>query len=310
MRAARIESYDDTPKVAETDEPEAGAPRGTVIAAGLNPVDILITSGTFYALRPKPPFTPGLEGVAKRDDGSLVYFGRTADRQHGSLAEFVPLDPEETFELPEGTSPEHALTAGIAGLAGWLSVNDRANVQKGEKVVVTGATGIAGRIALHAARLAGASQIVAVGRNDEDLAKLKAEGFDTMRFHGPMYIHEVELKKLTGGHDVVIDFTWGPPAMAALNSLAKYGRLVQAGNAAAHGSGISASVLRGGEYSILGYSNFNVPAERRRSAHAELLGHLASGEIKVPVETYALDQVGEAWDRQRAGAKAKLVVTI
>lgn len=310
MRAARIDSYDSTPTLGEVDEPEGDAPRGAVIAAGLNPVDLFIATGTFYALRPKPPFTPGMEGVAEREDGTLVYFGRTADRQHGSLAETVPLDPDETYELPAGTDPEHALLAGIAGLAGWLSVHDRAKVQAGEKVVVTGATGTAGRIALHAARLAGAAQVVAVGRDEAQLAELKAQGFDTYLLHGPMYINEVELGKITGGHDVVIDFTWGAPAMAALNGMAKHGRLVQAGNAAAPGAGITASVLRGGDYSILGYSNFNVDAERRRSAHAELLGHLASGEITAPVERYALADVGEAWERQRSGARAKLVVTI
>ena len=72
MRAARIESYDGTPQVADVDQPESDAPLATVIAAGINPVDLHIATGTFYGLRPKPPFTPGMEGVARRVDGSLV----------------------------------------------------------------------------------------------------------------------------------------------------------------------------------------------------------------------------------------------
>src|SRR4051794_18774794 len=97
MRAAYIESYGQTPSIRDLPEPEGDLPLGKVLAAGINPVDLMISGGEYYAIRPKPPYTPGMEGVAEREDGSRVYFGRPGDLKHGSLAEHLLLHPDECF---------------------------------------------------------------------------------------------------------------------------------------------------------------------------------------------------------------------
>lgn len=311
MRAAFIESYGQTPTITDLPEPEGEAPLGTVLAAGINPVDLHIAGGEYYAVRPKPPYTPGMEGVARRDDGRVVYFGRPADLKHGSLAERVLLDEEQCFELPAGADPVDAIGCGIAGLAGWLSVLDRGGLKAGEKVVIVGATGASGRLAVQAAKLAGASQVVAVGRSEASLERARELGADhVVRWHSPMYVHQVEIKEVTdGGQDLTIDFTWGAPAMAALMASAKNARFVQVGNAAAAGLGISAVDLRSLNLTMMGFSIFNETLEKRRQAFEEMLGHVASGDLKLDAERVDLDAVPEAWERQAASPGSKLVVT-
>ncbi len=310
MRAAYIESYGQTPSVRDLPEPEGELPVGRVLAAGINPVDLMISGGEYYAIRPKPPYTPGMEGVAEREDGSRVYFGRPGDLKHGSLAEQLLLHPDETFDLPEGTDPAVAIGCGIAGIAAYLSVVDRGAIKPGEKVVVTGATGAAGRLAVQIAKNAGAGEVVAIGRSEAALEEVKALGADqTLRFHGPLYLHQAELRdSLEGGADLIIDFTWGAPAMAALNCAAQDARLIQVGNAASLGVGLSATELRRGNYTIQGYSNWNQTLERKHEAFLELLAQVKDGKLKLNTEEVGLDDVPAAWERQAGSPGAKLVV--
>lgn len=310
MRAAYIEQYGQTPSITDLPEPEGELPVGKVLAAGINPVDLMVAGGEYYAIRPKPPYTPGLEGVAQREDGSRVYFSRPGDLKHGALAEQLLLDPEQLFELPDGTEPSTAIGCGIAGLAGYLSVKDRGAIQAGEKVVITGATGAAGKIAVQIAKAAGASQIVAVGRNQEALERTKELGAtDTVHFHGPLYLHQTELRDITdGGADLIVDFTWGAPAMAALNCAAQDARLIQAGNAASLGVGLSATELRRGNYTLKGFSIWNETLDDRRKAFGELLALVADGKLQLDLEEIGLADVPAGWERQAKSPGAKLVV--
>jgi NADPH2:quinone reductase len=312
MRAAFIESYGQTPTIADLPAPEGDAPVGTVLAAGINPVDLLISGGEYYSIRPKPPYTPGMEGVARRSDGKHVYFSRPGDLKHGSLAEQVVLDPEQSFELADEVDPVTAVACGIAGISSWMAVTQYAQVKEGDKVVIVGATGAAGLVAVQAAKLAGASQVIAVGRNEARLARAKELGAtDTVRFHSAMYFHQVELKDLTdGGHDVVIDFTWGPPAMAALMSSAKGARFVNVGNSAAQGVGMSAGDLRALDLTVRGFSIWNQSLESRQEAFNALLGHVESGALVLDTEQVSLDDVPSAWDRQASSPGSKLVAVV
>ncbi|MDO9353226.1 MAG: zinc-binding alcohol dehydrogenase family protein, partial [Solirubrobacteraceae bacterium] len=224
----------------------------------------------------------------------------------------VLLDEEQSFALAADTDPLAAISCGIAGLAAWLSVTDRGRIQEGDKVVVTGATGASGRLAIQIAKLRGASQIIAIGRDAAGLQRARELGAtDVIRFHGPMHAHQTELEHLSdGGHDLIIDFTWGYPAMSAIMSAAKGARLVQVGNAASVGLGVTASDLRARQLDLLGFSIFNVPLVQRERAFNELLGHVESGEIQLDTEAVALDDVPQAWARQGSSPGTKLVVAV
>ncbi len=98
--------------------------------------------------------------------------------------------------------------------------------------------------------------------------------------------------------------------MAALEAAAQGARIVQLGQSAGAMAEIASALVRGKQLEILGYSNLDVPEEARRAAYLELVGHACEGRVSFPIETYPLDSVTEAWERQAAGPGAKLIVTI
>src|SRR5215204_1190324 len=180
MRAAILREYDATPELGSFDDPAPGG--GTVVAdvlaAGLNPVDVRKASGVF-PLMPKPPLpsVAGWEGVARLEDGSRAYFVDPPP-PHGALAERTLLDPATTYPVPEGVDDGVAVALGIAGLAGWLALSWSAKLREGETVLVLGATGTVGQVAVQGAKLMGASRVVAAGRNPHGLARAAQLGAD------------------------------------------------------------------------------------------------------------------------------------
>jgi NADPH2:quinone reductase len=215
------------------------------------------------------------------------------------------------LEVPDGVSDELAAACGTAGLAGWLPVVWRAQVGPGDRVLVLGGTGAVGLAAVQAARLQGAERIVAAGRRPEGLEEALEVGA-----HAVVRLDEPDLagalKEAAGGEGptVVIDPLWGEPLVAATEAAAPGARIVQVGQSAGPAATLASGVVRGKQLEIYGYSNFVVPAETRRGGYAELLSHAARGEVSFPIETYPLDRISEAWERQASGPGAKLVVRL
>ncbi len=164
MRAAVLEVHGQPPSAGEFAEPEAGEEQAVVevLAAGLNPVDLAIASGAFYGRAP-PPSVVGREGVARLPDGTRAYF-ESAVAPYGSMAERAPIELAAAIPLPEGLDEGLACAIGIAGLAAWLSLEHRAGLRPGETVLVLGASGVVGQVAVQAARLQGAARVVGAAR--------------------------------------------------------------------------------------------------------------------------------------------------
>ena len=186
MRAAVIREFGATPTLEEWPEPVADATHTLVEtgAAALNPVDLTIASGSFYEGAPALPTVVGREGVGRVISspsfaaGTRVY---TIKAVTGSLAGRFVVDPAETWELPAGDDDVAATALGIAGLAGWVAVEEeRAGLKAGESVLVLGATGTVGSIAVQAARLLGAGRVVAAGRDAARLGRSRELGADAV----------------------------------------------------------------------------------------------------------------------------------
>jgi NADPH2:quinone reductase len=322
VRAALIREIGGLPTLAETDAPERGAGRALVQihAVPLNPIDVALASGKHYLGPPKTPYVPGSEGVGTiveadaLEPGTRVYVsddGLGGRGRDGTLAELATVVEEEVLELPEGVSDELAAACGTAGVAGWLPEVWRAQVGPGDRVLVLGGTGTVGLAAVQAARLQGAERIVAAGRRHEGLEEARALGA-----HAVVRLDEPDLaealKEAAGGDGptVVIDPLWGEPFVAATEAAAPGARFVQIGQSAGPAATLASGVVRGKQLEIYGYSNFVVPAETRRGAYTELVSHAARGEVSFPVETYPLERVSEAWERQAGGPGAKLVVRL
>jgi NADPH2:quinone reductase len=312
MRAALTTELGRPPELGERPEP-AGAAVYEISAVSLNPVDINIGAGRHFAGHPELPYVPGCEGVGRAPDGQRVYLfddGLGLSRD-GLLAERAAAPADLGIPLPDEVSDELAAACGIAGMAGWLPLAWRAPVRADDRVLVLGATGTVGRIAVQAAKLLGAQRVVAVGRNPERLRRAAELGADAT-----VSLEEDDLaaaiKNAVGGDGptYIVDPLWGPPAVAAIQAAARGWRLVQIGQSAGAEVSLASAPIRGKQGEVYGFTDFAVPKDVLREHYLRLVGHAAAGEIVLDVETYPLERIAEAWERQASGPGAKIVITI
>ena len=236
-----------------------------------------------------------LEGE-RLEPGMQVWF---EPRAGGAFAEYALADEEQAIQLPEGTDHSLAASLGIAALTGWLAVEWRAHVHGGERVLVLGATGVVGLVAVQAARILGAAEIVACGRSAEALELAAGAGATRCIPLG---------EDLGGPYDVVIDPLWGSAAEAALPATAFSGRYVQLGQSAGPEATLRSGDIRGKSLAIMGFTLGHVSQDKQEAAYLRLIELASSGDLKVERETLPLDWVGEAWRRQQESPHRKLIL--
>jgi NADPH:quinone reductase len=305
VRAARITELGQPPEPAELDAPSGG----TIVemeVVSLNPIDLNIGAGRFYGGHPELPYVPGCEGVG-RAGGELVYVfgGGLGLQRDGTLAERVLVPEGASFELPEGVDPALASACGIAGIAGWTPVTQVAEVGRDDRVLVLGATGTVGSIALQAAKVRGAARVVAAGRDRERLERARELGADAVVVLGEGDLAEAFKTAFDGeGPTVVIDPLWGDVVVAAAEAAAPGARIVHIGQSAGPTAALPSAAVRGKQLTIQGHSNFGMTPWDRRAAHLELLDEVTAGRITIDLERFPLDRVADAWAAQAAGRKA------
>jgi NADPH2:quinone reductase len=265
-----------------------------------------MASGSFYGGSPPLPSVAGREGVGRTPDGRLVYFDRPV-APYGSFAERTLVERAGCIELGAEVDPGLAVAFGIAGLAAWLSLEWRAGLRAGETVLVLGASGVVGQIAVQGARLLGAGRVVGAARSDLD--RVKERGADAVVDVGAAGDLAGALRDACdGGADVVIDPVWGDPAVAALEACNPEARLVQLGESASADATIPSATVRGRLLSIMGHTNFRAPEDVKRDAYQRMIRHGAHGELAVDVERVPIDGVPDAWERQQHSPHHKLVI--
>jgi NADPH2:quinone reductase len=310
VRAALIRELGRPPEVADAAEPD-GDVIVEVLAAPVNPLDIAVASGRLPAGHPPLPYVPGCEAVGRRrDSDELVWVlgGGLGMQRDGAMAELVAAPESSLFPAPEEADPALAGALGIAGLAGWMPLAWRAPVREADTVLVLGATGTVGVVAVQAARLLGAGRVVAAGRNAEALERAAELGADaTVRLQGDL---AKVLRDACGenGPTLIVDPLWGEPGEAAVEIAARGARIVQLGQAAGASATLTSAAIRFKGLELLGYSNFNVPHEVLEGEYQRLVRLATAGDIRVDLERVPLEGVADAWRRQIEGAHAKLVV--
>jgi NADPH2:quinone reductase len=313
MRAVSVSEWGTTPVVEEISEPVAVPGRALVRmrAAALNPVDIAIASGRFYLPLPPPPFVAGAEAVGEviasttRPAGSRVWCLPVT----GAFAEVVSAPEASLAPVPDGLDDATAAALGVAGLAGWMPVRVRGRLAPGETVVVLGASGVVGQVAIQAARMGGARWVVAVARSAAGRERALHLGADVALATGPGLAEG--LRTACGeGADLVVDALWGDSAAAAIGVLRRGGRLVQVGSAESPSLEVVAGPLRGRRIDLLGFSVLvEDPAEVTR-AYSALAEVAALGEVALEVETVPLADAPSAWARQAAGTGGRKLVLV
>jgi NADPH2:quinone reductase len=316
MRAAVIERAGEPPALRDdVPEPERGDGRALfeVLAAPLNPIDLSIAAGRFSAGPPQTPYVPGNEAVARVLEADGLEPGARAWIQtpagfgsNGSLAERAVA--AEAAAMPVDAELEDAVAAalGIAGVTAWLALDWRGGLSEGETVLVLGATGAVGRIAVQAAKLLGAGRVVAAARDAEALETLGADA--RVRLEGSERDADALREATGGGAELTIDPLWGEPVAAAVSAAPFGGRIVHLGQTAGAEAALRSGDVRGKMLSILGLRLAGAPQEARADAYRRLLEHASAGELSIEVETMPLEQVAEAWERQAAYPRGKLVL--
>lgn len=306
MKAAIVKALGQPPVFGSVEEPEAQA--GEVLIevtlAGIKQLDRAMVAGTHYSSPRTLPIVPGTDGVGYTPDGQRVYFA-SFRQPHGALAERTVAS--WTVPVPEGVDDATAAALINPAFAAWLPLHWRAEVQPGETVLIIGATGTSGKLAVAAARQAGAGRIVAAGRRQSVLDALGVDGTVDLGLEGAELVQAFADAAGPAGYNVIVDYIWGAATealLATLNNhdLSSYAggrgiRLVNVGSMAGPDIRLPAAVLRSNQLQIMGSGTGNFPpvAEMQRYAN-EILALAAAGKIAVETQEHGLTEIAAVWD--------------
>ncbi|HEX6553794.1 MAG TPA: zinc-binding dehydrogenase [Ktedonobacteraceae bacterium] len=309
MDAAVLHEYG-TPQFGTFDDPVArdGTEIVQVSAAAISHFDLFFASGKHYLRPTQLPFVAGVDGVGRLADGRRVYFAAPIS-PYGSMAQRTLVASRRLIEVPDGVDDAVAAALGNAGLAAWLPLEWRAQLVPGETVLVLGATGIVGQLAVQAAKALGAGRVIAAGRNEAMLQRVHELGADaTVNLETSDDLLASYREAAQGEIHVIIDYVWGPATEAALQAASVGGRLVQVGTGALQEIRLSAPLLRGKFLTVLGYASHHASLDRIVAAYRQIAELAGQGRLIVPVERMPLRQVEQAWERQRSGTRQRLVL--
>lgn len=318
MTAAVLHTIGQPPCYEEFPEPEPAGDEVVVdvLAASLKSVDKQMASGSHYASFRELPVVCGVDGVGMLEDGSRVYFGGPR-RPFGAMAQRTVVARARCWAIPAGLDDLTAAALPNPGVSAWMTLDWRAQLTSGQSVLVLGATGVTGKLAVQIAKLLGAGQVVAAGRNEEALRAMSALGADaTIQLNQPdEALKEAFVREGAGtGFDVVIDYVWGHPTEVLLEALTGSDfsargprvRLIQVGESAGAAISLPASALRSSGLEIMGAgSGAMPPMEVLSDAFQKVMAHGAQKQLRIEVEKVALREIAEAWPRE---SRSRLVV--
>lgn len=317
MYAAVVNTLGQSPRYQEFADPTPN-PDEVLIdvrAAGLHPIVRALAAGSHYSSDVAVPFVAGLDAVGvRKGDGKRVYFGRPR-HPWGTMAERCAAPASMCLPLPDGIDDLQAAAIANPGMSAWLSLKERAQVQPGETVLVMGATGVAGQLALQVAKLLGAKRIIAAGRNVDAIAKKDVDRIVALGDPDDQ-VREAFAEEAVKGIDAVVDYVWGRPTELLLEGLAKgfkasathSTRLVEVGESAGKTINLPGATLRSIDLRIMGSGFGSVALAGVLAAIPHLFEMAAKGTLKVDVEPVPLAEVESAWGRVEKGRR--IVFTI
>jgi NADPH2:quinone reductase len=286
-----------------------------VLAAPLNPLDLLIASGGFHSARHEEPYVPGSEcvGVVIESDawpiGSTVYAECSASPSTpGSFATHVVADDGNILPLADGLDPAQAAAVGNSGVAAFMPLVESAAMKAGDTVMVLGATGAVGQLAVQIAKARGAGRVIGVGRDRAMLSKLAADAIVELRPDEAANDLAARLREVSGAVDVVLDGLYGMPLEAALQVCAPRARVVNVGHSAAPTAIIPAGLLRGKQLTMIGFAGLHTPLKDKQPALDWVWSALGEGTLTVNVKRVPLEEFPAAWRGQSLSPHAKYVV--
>lgn len=316
MHAAVVHQLKQDPAYEEFADPipESNEVLIRVRAAGLHPIVKAVARGEHYSSSGQVPMVVGLDGVGTRPDGKRVFFGGPR-RPWGTMAELCAAPASMCVPLPENLDDIEAAAIANPGMSAWLSITERAALTSGETVLILGATGVAGHLAIQIAKQAGAKRVIAAGRNVESLAGNDVDAVIGLA-EPEETVRAAFLAEAQKGIDVIIDYLWGRPTELALEALAKgfhpsatrSTRLVEIGESAGKTINLPGATLRSIDLKMMGSGFGSVPLANIRAAIPKLFEMAAAGTLQIETEPVPLREVESAWNRVEKGRRVVFTV--
>ena len=309
MHAALVTSYDEPPRYTEVPDPVAHTARDVVVhvvAAGLHPRVRSQADGSHYTSSGELPLVPGTDAVVRDPEGRLRY-AVLDGTDLGSLADRTVIDLGRSVLLPDGVDPVPLAAAMNPAMSSWVALRRRIDFPAGQRVLILGATGNAGRMAIQVAKRFGASHVIASGRRHERLAGLGALGADqTCTFDEVAVAGDVE---------VVIDYVWGQPAARAMVDLlttradrSQPLTWLQIGSVAGPDAPIPSAALRSTRLQIVGSGIGSVPGRDFVEELPALASAVTEGAFDVQARAVPLEDVEAAWAAGSRGSERLVLV--
>ena len=310
VRAAVVTSFGTPPTCQDFPAPTPRAPNEVlvdVVASGLHPRVRSQADGSHYTSTCDLPLVPGIDGVGRAPDGSLRYF-ILPDTTMGAMAEQTVVDLRRSVLLPGDSDPVRIAAAMNPAMSSWVALRQRVRFQAGQNVLVLGATGSAGQLAVQVAKLLGADQVIAAGRNAGRLDALPALGATgTVLLDADPAAVSGRLGHAAAEVDVVIDYLWGEPTVAAMIAVVT-GRAdrarpltwIEVGSVAGPAAAIPSAALRAARLQIVGSGQGSVPTRDILAELPALVAELSDGSLRVDVRQVPLADVETAWKDTRS----------
>lgn len=315
MQAAVVYSLNAPPRFEQFREPELqeGEVLVEVKAAGLHPIVKSLASGMHYGSTGELNFIAGLDGVGRLPDGRRVYFGGIR-KPFGSMAEHAAVPSSMCIPLADTLKDEIAAAIVNPGMSSYAALTVRSPLKTGENVLILGATGVAGQLAVQVAKYLGAKRIVAAGRNPKALEKLRNLGADVIISleQDDAALVAAFQREITGaGVDIVLDYLWGKPAEAVLAAIAQKGlshiapriRYLQVGSSAGSTISLPAATLRSSGLELLGSGFGSVAIDAIMRSVTEFLGVTAVANFQIATQTTPLKNVESMWNSPMQGTR-------
>lgn len=321
MNAAVIHAFDAPPRYASFADPVPGGEEVlvSVSAAGLHPVVKSLVSGKHYASTGQLPLIPGIDGVGRLKDGTRVYFGALRS-PYGSFAEISVTRPAVCLPVPETLDDVTVAAIMNPAMSSWAALKFRAQFAAGESVLILGATGVAGQLAVQVAKRLGARRVIAAGRNPavlKELERLGADAVISLNLEPEALVTSLRQECARNRIEVVLDYLWGSPAERVLDALSQRGlqpaawriRFVQVGSSAGATITLPAAALRSSGLELIGSGLGGVSMEKILQSARDFLSEATREAFEMKTRTAPLREVEALWNVAGEGARLVLQPT-
>jgi NADPH:quinone reductase-like Zn-dependent oxidoreductase len=304
MHAAVVTTFDEPPHYQQFDipRPAAGEILVDMLAVDLHPRVRSGAAGSHYTSAGTLPMIPGIDGVARRPDGTLIYF-LAGDGAIGTMAEQAVVDPRRAIELPDDVDVAKVAAAMNPAMSSWVALRRRVPTAAGHSILVLGATGNAGTMAVQVAKRLGAARVVAAGRNRDRLNALTANGADEIvQLTDDPEATEQSLASAAADIDIVIDYLWSSPALHAMTALLKARAdrsraldWIQIGAITGPSLELPSVLLRSANLRIQGVGQGAISTAAYREELPHLAAEINADVITIDTHTAPLENVERVW---------------